>query len=151
MRALLARQGLSEALEKPSVDMDTNKKTLAEIQLCIERSPLIQVCNIQSTFETWETLKSLYSPQGFSMDLFVAKELFRCKLRNYNSMEEYVNAMKQNLAELETRELLPPKILLIAFIIDGLTDKYDMVSSNITQSLRNDVKSYGFESLFSTF
>ncbi|KAI1000139.1 hypothetical protein K3495_g8059 [Podosphaera aphanis] len=65
-------------------------------------------------------------------------------------MEEYVNAMKLNIVGLETKQLLPPKKLLIAFIVDGLTSKYDSVAGNIIQSMRHDVGSYNTESSFAS-
>jgi len=42
-----------------------------------------------------------------------------------------------------------PKQVIIAWVLNNLTDNYDGLVSNITQSLRTNIESYSIESLFS--
>ena len=42
-----------------------------------------------------------------------------------------------------------PKQVIIAWVLNNLTDNYDRLVSNITQSLRTNIESYSIESLFS--
>ena len=64
-------------------------------------------------------------------------------------MEEYLNKIKQLSDQLTTKNLELPKQVIIAWVLNNLTNNYDGLVSNITQSLRTNIKSYTIESLFS--
>ena len=67
----------------------------------------------------------------------------------YNSMEEYLNKVKQLSDQLKAKNLELPKQVIIAWVLNNLTDNYDGLVSNITQSLRTNIDSYTLETLFS--
>ena len=64
-------------------------------------------------------------------------------------MEEYLNKVKQLSDQLKAKNLELPKQVIIAWVLNNLTDNYDGLVSNITQSLRTNIDSYTFEMLFS--
>ena len=64
-------------------------------------------------------------------------------------MEEYLNKIKQLSDQLKAKNLELPKQVIIAWVLNNLTDNYDGLVSNITQSLRTNIESYSIESLFS--
>ena len=150
MKAILIKLGLGEVTKTNDVSPDINERALAEIHLTLEMGPSMQVCHLQSAHQTLETIKCLYSPQGYSMDYFVIVDFLKCKLSNFNTMEEYVNSIKHSMMEMEQRDVLLPKKFIITFILEGLTSKYDMVAGNIRASLKSDLSGYDYETLFSS-
>ena len=64
-------------------------------------------------------------------------------------MEEYLNKIKQLSDQLKAKDIELPKQVVIAWVLNNLTDNYDSLVSNITQTLRNDIKAYNLEDLFS--
>jgi len=64
-------------------------------------------------------------------------------------MEEYLNKIKQLSDQLKAKNLELPKQVIIAWVLNNLTNNYDGLVSNITQSLRTNIESYSIESLFS--
>jgi hypothetical protein len=64
-------------------------------------------------------------------------------------MEEYLNKVKQLLDQLKAKNLELPKQVIIAWILNNLSNEYEGFVGNITQSLRNNSESYNLETLFS--
>ena len=50
----------------------------------------------------------------------------------YNSMEEYLNKVKQLSDQLKAKNLESPKQVIIAWVLNNLTDNYDRLVFNIT-------------------
>ena len=94
-------------------------------------------------------LKNLYSPKGFSSKFLIYKEFFKTNLSKYPSIEEYLNKIKQLSDQLKAKNLKLPKQVIITWVLNNLTDNYNGLVSNITQSLRTNIESYSIESLFS--
>ncbi|KAI0995475.1 hypothetical protein K3495_g12704 [Podosphaera aphanis] len=150
MKAYLTKAGYSDILTTNEVTEEINKNASADIQLCLEDGPLVQVHTIDRAHTTWLSLQNLYSPKGFSSEFLTLREFFSCKLSKFASMEEYLNKVKQLTNDLESKEIILPNQVIIAWVLNNLTSEYNSIISNITQSLRNDRKSYDLESLFST-
>ena len=64
-------------------------------------------------------------------------------------MEEYLNKVKQLSDQLKAKKLELPKQVIIAWVLNSLTDDYEGFVSNITQSLRNNSEAFTLETLFS--
>ena len=64
-------------------------------------------------------------------------------------MEEYLNKVKQLSDQLKAKNLELPKQVIITWVLNNLTNNYNGLVSNITQSLRTNIDSYTLESLFS--
>jgi hypothetical protein len=149
MTAFLTKEALNAVIASNEVSDEINGKALSNIQLLIEDGPLLQIQHITRAFEAWQSLKNLYSPKGFSSEFLICREFFDTHLIKYNSMEEYLNKVKQLSDQLKAKNLELPKQVIIAWVLNNLTDNYDGLVSNITQSLRTNIDSYTLESLFS--
>ena len=147
----LIKEGLKEAIYNtpPNISQSDNDKTLANIWLLLEDGPLLQIQNLIKAKEAWESLKNLYSLKGFSSEFLLCRDFFETTLTKYTSMEEYLNKVKQLLDQLTAKKLALPKQVVIAWVLNSLTDNYDGFISNITQSLRSDSEAYTLETLFS--
>ena len=149
MAAFLTKESLNAVITADEVSDDINGKALSNIQLLVEDGPLLQIQHITRAHEAWESLKNLYSPKGFSSEFLICREFFDTHMLKYNSMEEYLNKVKQLSDQLKAKNLELPKQVIIAWVLNNLTDNYDGLVSNITQSLRTNIDSYTLETLFS--
>ena len=148
--AYLIREAQREAITSSEVVNPTlNDKALANIRLLLGDGPLLQIQHISNAKKAWESLKNLYSPRGFTSEFLICREFFDATLNKYSSMEEYLNKVKQLSDQLEAKKLTLPKQVIIAWVLNNLTENYDGFVSNITQSLRNDSEAYSLETLFS--
>ena len=149
--AFLIKEGLKDAISSDLFDLeeDINDKALANIKLLVEDGPLLQIQHISTALEAWESFKNLYSPKGFTSEFLICREFFNTTLDNLSSMEEYLNKVKQLSDQLKAKQLELPKQVIIAWVLNSLTDEYEGFVSNITQSLRNDSDIFTLETLFS--
>ena len=150
MKALLVDRGLKAIITTDDVSDDVNDRALAAIQLFISDGPLLHVQNDERAHGTWNKLKSLYSSTGFSSEFIIIKEFFRCKLKKYSSMEEFINKIKQLNDELTSRELALPRQVVMSWVLENLTSEYGFIVTGITQSLRVNPNSYDLDMLFSS-
>jgi len=148
MAAFLTKEAQNSIISTDTVSDDINDKALSNIQLLIEDGPLLQIQNITRANTAWESLKTLYSPKGFSSEFLICKEFFETDLSKYASMEEYLNKIKLLSDQLKSKKLELLKQVIIAWVLNNLTDNYDGLVSNITQSLRTNIESYNLETLF---
>ncbi|RKF81090.1 Retrovirus-related Pol polyprotein from transposon TNT 1-94 [Golovinomyces cichoracearum] len=97
---------------------------------------------------TTDLLRDLYNPQGFSSEFLILKEFFTARQQNFNSMEEYLNKIRQLSDDLSAKNIILPKQVIIAWVLNNLSDDFEMIVSSITQSLRTDMSSYNIDQLF---
>ena len=149
--SVLIKEGLKEAIinSPPNVEQEKDEKALADIRLLIEDGPLLQIQHITSAKGAWDSLKTLYGSEGFISEFLTCREFFSTTLDKYSSMEEYLNKVKQLSDQLKAKKLELPKQVVIAWVLNNLTDEYEGLVSNITQTLRNNIESFTLESLFS--
>ncbi|POS85598.1 hypothetical protein EPUL_002138, partial [Erysiphe pulchra] len=62
MSAYLRRQGFISITETDNVNDEINQNALADIELCLEDGPLLQIQHITRAHELWISLKNLYTP-----------------------------------------------------------------------------------------
>ncbi|RKF56895.1 hypothetical protein OnM2_078049, partial [Erysiphe neolycopersici] len=151
MTAYLRRQGLKDIIETDEVSDEINENALADIELCLEDGPLLQIQHIKRAHILWLTLKNLYTPKGFSADFFVIKEFFICKLSNFNNMEEFLYTSCRLLDSMQQRGIELPKKVIFTQYLNNLSNNYENIVSNIMQTLRNNFYSYTLDELFSNF
>ena len=149
--AFLIKEGLKDAITKPitEISQEINDKALATIRLLIEDGPLLQIQQFTACNKAWEALKTLYSPRGFTSEFLICKEFFNTTLDKYSSMEEYLNRVKQLSDQLKAKNLELPNQVIIAWVLNNLSEEYEGFVGNITQSLRNNSDIIGLETLFS--
>jgi gag-polypeptide of LTR copia-type len=148
VKAFLVKEDLFGAIINPQVDNDINNKAISNIKLLLEDGPLLQIQHIDVAKEAWTSLEKLYSCGGFTSEFLICKELFDTNLTRFSSMKEYLNKVKQLTDQLKVKRLELPVQVIIACVLNNLTESYDSVVSNITQSLRNNKDAYNLESLF---
>lgn len=66
MRALFIRNNHASIIQTDSVVAEINDKAIADILLCLEDGPLMQVHHLPRAHGIWVALNHLYSSQGFS-------------------------------------------------------------------------------------
>ena len=77
-------------------------------------------------------------------------EFFDTTLANSgNSVEEYINTITRLTDDLNVRDLKLPDKLIMAWVLNHLTPKYEGFVSNITQSYRIDGAKFDLQGLFS--
>ena len=64
-------------------------------------------------------------------------------------MKEYLNKIKQLSDQLKAKNLELSKQVIIAWVLNNLTNNYNGLVSNITQSLRTNIELYSIKLLFS--
>ncbi|RKF60525.1 Retrovirus-related Pol polyprotein from transposon TNT 1-94 [Golovinomyces cichoracearum] len=149
MKAHLTDRGYKAIILSDESNDDLNDRALAAIHLFLEDGPLLQIQNEERAHVAWKELKSLYSPSGFSADFLVLRELFKCKLKRFGSMEEFLNTIKRLRDDLKTKDLdFPPKYYYF-WVLNNLTPEYEMLVLSISQGMRGKTDSYDLESLFS--
>ena len=125
-------------------------KALAYIRLALADGPLLQIRHIKTPQECWNTLKELYSAKGFSAEFILCKELFETTLAGcQNSMEQYLNNIKRLKDDLEAKDLKIPDRLILAWVLNNLSEAYESFVSITIQSLRTQT-ALSLETLFSS-
>ena len=93
-------------------------------------------------------LKNLYSLKGFSLELLIYKELFETTLFKYSSIEEYLNKVKQFTNQLKAKGIELPKQVIIAQVLNNLTNPYKGFVIIVTQFYRTNSSTINLENLF---
>ena len=125
-------------------------KVLATIQLLCADGPLLHIKDCKTPTEAWTSLKQLYNPQGFTTEFLICKDFFSTTLQEFDSMEAYLNKVKELLNSLSSHEISLPNQVVIAWILHSIGSEYEGLISNIVQDLRKDPKAYIVDSLFSS-
>jgi hypothetical protein len=150
VQSLLVERSLSNAIEDgASLKTEIDQKALANIRLTIEDGPLLQIRHSKTALEAWKMLKNLYSPKGFSSEFLICKELFETTLSKYSSMEEYLNKVKQLTDQLNAKGIELPKQVIVAWVLNNLTNPYEGFVTMVTQSYRTNSSTIDLENLFS--
>ncbi|RKF54470.1 hypothetical protein OnM2_097019 [Erysiphe neolycopersici] len=138
----------SSQVEYSNVTPETNSSALSTIQMCLDDGSLLQVKHIIRAHDIWKALENLYCASGFSSEFILCREFFETKLSNFNTMEEYLNRIKQLNDDLKAKDMQLPRQMLFAWILNNLSPDYRPLVSIITQSLRNNKKAFTIETLF---
>jgi len=121
--------------EKIALETSSNR-ALAFIQLSLGDGPLLQIRNIITPIEAWNTLKNLYSLQGFSSEFLLYKELQSTTLSTSQNIEDYLNTIKRIIDDLTSRDIILPSRIVLAHVLNNLTPDFENFTATITQNLR---------------
>ena len=92
---------------------------------------------ITNPYTLWITLENLFKAKGFSSEFILSKELINTTLDYYRgNLEDYINAFKRIVNNLESREIILPKKFIIALLLNFLNKSYKYVVTIFTQSIR---------------
>ena len=113
-------------------------KTTAIIKLALEDGPLLQTRFITNPYTLWITLENLYKAKGISSEFILSKELIKTTLDYYRgNLEDYINAFKRIVNNLESREIILPKKFIIALLLNYVFHKrVSNLSESATLNLR---------------
>lgn len=145
VKAYLTKLDLESAIE--GNEEKCQKKAFAEIMLLCADGPLIQIQHCKNAITAWKKLKDLYNSDGFTSKFLLLRELFSSRLEEFDSVEIYLNKIKQIVNDLKAQECELPEEVNISWILFGLTEDFEGFVGNITQALRKDPKSFTFDSL----
>lgn len=148
-KATLIKEDLLSSLSEGSSE-PKNNKGLAIIKLLCEDGPLLYIKDIDNAKKAWEKLESIYNPKGFTTEFLTLKEFFNTSLDDFDSMEEYLFKVKALVDDLKSKDITLPKQVVMAWVLNSLSQEYEGFISNITQALRNDPNAYNSETLFSS-
>ncbi|RKF62124.1 hypothetical protein OnM2_035107 [Erysiphe neolycopersici] len=148
MEAILRKELTNDIIDTNIVTLEVNSSAFSSIQLCIEDGPLLQIKHLSRAHEVWKSLENLYCATGFSSEFVLCRELFDTKLCKFNTMEEYLNRVKQLSDDLKAKDMELPRQILFAWVLNNLTPAYRPLVSNITQSLGINKEAFTIESLF---
>ena len=83
-------------------------------------------------------LKNLYKAKEFSSEFLISKELINTTLDYYrDNVEDYINAFKRIVNNLESREIILPKKFIIALLLNYVFHKrVSNLSESATLNLR---------------
>lgn len=125
-------------------------KTTALIKLALEDGPLLQTRFINNPYTLQITLENLYKAKGFSSKFVLSKELINTTLNLYKgNLEEYINAFKRVVNNLESRDILLLKKFITALLLNNLNKDYKYVVTIITQSIRTTNSEINLEEIIS--
>lgn len=144
LKAALVKEDLFSSIEDDS-DESKNNKGLAIIKLLCEDGPLLYIKDISMAKEAWEKLENIYNPKGFTTEFLTLKEFFNTSLEDFDSMEEYLFKVKALVDDLKSKNIILPKQVVMAWVLNSLSAEYEGFISNITQALRHDPNSYSTE------
>ena len=147
VRAALMRENID--INAQSLAAAANNKALYSIQLLCADGPLLYIKDHTTASAAWARLKELYNPKGFTTEFLVCKEFFSTTLSDFDSMEMFLNKVREIVDQLKSHDIELPSQLLMAYILHSIGDEYKGFISNIVQDLRKDPFAYTMESLFS--
>ena len=107
-KGLLIQDSLGHALTTEvgrQLSKEQDEKALSKLQLLVSDSIIEQLNNYTSCKSAWEYLYNTYKPEGFTSEHLLIKRLFDAKLENFDTIEEYVNTLKNTLSKLKAREI----------------------------------------------
>jgi hypothetical protein len=110
----------------------------------------MHIKDVNKAKEAWKKLEDLYNPKGFTTDFLIIKEFFNTVPNNFETMELYLNKIKELVDNLKSKEIIIPDKITISWVLNALDNRYDGFISNVTQALRNDSNAYTVDTLFSS-
>lgn len=163
MEALLIEKDYIEVMNNPiSLEAAGNNEALyqqllaksnkacALIKLTLGDGPLLQSRYCNDAYILWNSLKKLYSQQGFSSEFISCKELINMTLKSCkDNMEVYIHNIKRLLNTLTSSNLILPTKFIVALVLNNLTPEYDYTVAMITQTIRLSNKEIDLDAIFS--
>ena len=132
---------LAEAKSEYKTYSNLNDKALGVIyNLCDKHTQTI-IASETTAKGAWDRLADAYKQQGFSAIFEQVSQLNTFTYRGCNSLEEYVNKIKYNRANLEALGQKFTDDVWSCIFIKGLGESFDTLSSNLL-SIKKDERSF---------
>ena len=130
MEAYLRHEELWDTIEAPpgkSLCTDAKKveRAWTKISLFIDPTTYVHVKEANREAKTaWDMLKDAYAHEGLSMKVSLLRKLCSIRLKDFDSIEKYVNMVISTSHKLRSLNLALPDELVAAFLLSGLPDEY---------------------------
>lgn len=149
---VLMKDGLEAAISDQPNELTEQQKKNARviIQLSLEKGPLWHTKDLTSAKDIWTKLQQVYKPKGFSSELLILKEFFNAHLSDFDTIEQYLDKVKLLHDELRSKNLALPDKATMAWILNSLTEEYDVAVQAITQAFRGNPEAYTLDDLISS-
>uniref|UniRef100_A0A0A9YFM0 Retrovirus-related Pol polyprotein from transposon TNT 1-94 n=1 Tax=Lygus hesperus TaxID=30085 RepID=A0A0A9YFM0_LYGHE len=113
---------------------EQDKKALAKIALNIKPCCYVHVRSAKTALEAWTSLQNAYESKGLTRRLTLLRTLLGLKMRDFPSMEKYVNEVMSVAHKLEDIGKPLDDELVAVIMLSGLTEKYDPMVMAIENS-----------------
>ena len=149
-KAVLAKEELIDTIRQSATTGSKNDRALSIIQLLCDDGPLLYIKDITDAKQAWDKLQEIYYPKGFTTQYLTLKEFFNAQLDDFHTIEEYLNRVKMLVDDLTSKGIILPKQVVIAWVLNSLSEEYESLVQSIIHSLQRDPNSYTPETLFSS-
>ncbi|XP_063394174.1 uncharacterized protein LOC134679217 [Cydia fagiglandana] len=129
VRNYLENKNWWEVISKDVVNADIDRKARTTICLLLEPECFTHVYNAKTAKEAWNNLKNAYEDKGWGRRIHIQRELFNCKLENFNSMESYISKVTYLAQQLDDIDAKIQENWLISILLGGLTAEYSPLIS----------------------
>lgn len=124
VRNFLENKNWWDAISKDVVDAEVDRKARTTICLLLEPDCFTHVYRATSAKEVWNSLQKAYEDKGWGRRICIQRELFNCKLENFDGIENYIAKimfLSQQLSDIDS----PIKDdWIISILLGGLTPEY---------------------------
>ncbi len=129
---------------------EENEQALCLILTLCESEPIKHIEYCTTAKKAYNTLKSVYKPNGFTTNHILCKEFLQLNLTKCEHMEAYITKVKSLVNALEDKDIKLPEEFILNWVLNSLTSQYDGFIANITQALRVNIKVYNLSTLSTT-
>lgn len=105
-------------------DKDVDRKARTTICLLLEPECFTHVYNVKTAREAWINLQKVYDDKSWGRRIRLQRDLWNCKLENFQSMQEYISKvifLAQQLADIDSKI---SDDWIISILLGGLTTEY---------------------------
>lgn len=124
VRNYLENKNWWEVISKDVVNADVDRQARTTICLLLEPECFTHVYNAKTAKEAWNSLQTAYEDKGWGRRIHIQRELFNCKLENFNSMESFISKVTFFAQQLHDIDAGIPEDWIISILLGGLTPEY---------------------------
>lgn len=149
MKMVLVHEDLWDFVEKPAdeakpEELKREQKALARIALSVQPSAFAHIRSVTSAHKAWVNLQKAYEDTGLCRRLGLLRTLFSTKLKECQSMENYINKITDVAQQLTDIKAGLDDDFIAVILLSGLPEDYDpliMAIENSSITLSSEVVS----------